>query len=104
MMRLWCAKISSATWSVATHHARQARAGTAQVATSVLAMTLTLIAVFVPVTFTTGVTGIIFKSFGITVACAMALSLIEAFTLGADAPRPTGLSRKPIHKPTAPPN
>jgi len=44
-------------------------------------MTLTLIAVFVPVTFTTGVTGIVFKSFGITVACAMALSLIEAFTL-----------------------
>ena len=55
--------------------------GTAQVATSVLAMTLTLIAVFVPVTFTSGVTGIVFKSFGITVACAMALSLIEAFTL-----------------------
>ena len=55
--------------------------GTAQVATSVLAMTLTLIAVFVPVTFTTGITGTIFKSFGITVACAMTLSLIEAFTL-----------------------
>ncbi|GAB4109718.1 MAG: efflux RND transporter permease subunit [Roseiflexaceae bacterium] len=55
--------------------------GTAQVATSVLAMTLTLIAVFVPVTFTTGVTGIVFKAFGITVAVAMALSLVEAFTL-----------------------
>lgn len=55
--------------------------GTAEVATSVVAMTLTLIAVFVPVTFTTGITGVIFKSFGITTAAAMALSLFEAFTL-----------------------
>ncbi len=55
--------------------------GTAQVALSVLAMTLTMIAVFLPVTFTTGVTGIIFKAFGITVASAMAISLVEAFTL-----------------------
>jgi HAE1 family hydrophobic/amphiphilic exporter-1 len=44
-------------------------------------MSLTIIAVFLPVTFTSGVTGIIFKSFGITVACAMAISLVEAFTL-----------------------
>lgn len=55
--------------------------GTAQVALSVLAMTLTIIAVFLPVTFTSGTTGIIFKSFGIVVASAMAISLIEAFTL-----------------------
>jgi len=55
--------------------------GTAEVSLSVLAMTLTIIAVFLPVTFTGGVTGIIFKSFGLTVASAMAISLIEAFTL-----------------------
>lgn len=55
--------------------------GTAQVALSVLAMSLTIIAVFLPVAFTSGVTGIIFKSFGITVACAMVISLVEAFTL-----------------------
>jgi hydrophobic/amphiphilic exporter-1 (mainly G- bacteria), HAE1 family len=55
--------------------------GTAQVALSVLAMTLTMIAVFLPVTFTGGVTGVIFKAFGITVASAMAISLVEAFTL-----------------------
>src|SRR5262249_62086973 len=55
--------------------------GTAEVALSVLAMTSTIIAVFLPVTFSTGITGIIFKSFGITVACAMGISLIEAFTL-----------------------
>ncbi|HEX5692896.1 MAG TPA: efflux RND transporter permease subunit, partial [Roseiflexaceae bacterium] len=55
--------------------------GTSEVALSVLAMTTTIIAVFVPVAFTSGTTGIIFYSFGITVACAMGISLIEAFTL-----------------------
>lgn len=55
--------------------------GTSQVALSVVAMSLTIIAVFLPVAFTSGITGIIFKSFGITVACAMAISLVEAFTL-----------------------
>ncbi|NJL33827.1 MAG: hypothetical protein HC893_08160, partial [Chloroflexaceae bacterium] len=55
--------------------------GTAEVALSVLAMTLTVIAVFVPVTFTTGTVGIIFAGFGIPVAAAIAISLFEAFTL-----------------------
>ncbi len=54
--------------------------GTAQVALSVLAMTLTIIAVFLPVTLVTGFTGSFFKAFGITAASAMAISLIEAFT------------------------
>ena len=53
--------------------------GTAEVALSVLAMTFTIVAVFVPVTFTSGTTGIIFKSFGITIAVAILLSLVEAF-------------------------
>ncbi|HEU5086461.1 MAG TPA: efflux RND transporter permease subunit, partial [Roseiflexaceae bacterium] len=60
---------------------RAASRGTAEVTTSVLAMTLTIISVFLPVAFTSGITGIIFRSFGITVAAAMALSLVEAFTL-----------------------
>ncbi len=55
--------------------------GTSEVAASVLAMNLTLFAVFVPVTFTSGTAGIIFQSFGITVAGASAISLFEAFTL-----------------------
>ncbi|HEX9370132.1 MAG TPA: efflux RND transporter permease subunit [Roseiflexaceae bacterium] len=54
--------------------------GTAQVALSVLAMTLTIIAVFLPTTLVSGTTGIFFKAFGVTVACAMAISLVEAFT------------------------
>jgi HAE1 family hydrophobic/amphiphilic exporter-1 len=55
--------------------------GTAEVAVPVLAMTLTVIAVFVPITFATGVTGIIFRAFGLTVAAAVLISLFEAFTM-----------------------
>jgi HAE1 family hydrophobic/amphiphilic exporter-1 len=55
--------------------------GIAEVSLAVVAMTLTIIAAFLPVAFTTGVAGTIFYSFGITVACAMVLSLLEAFTL-----------------------
>jgi HAE1 family hydrophobic/amphiphilic exporter-1 len=60
---------------------RAASRATAQIATSVLAMTLTIVAVFLPVVFTSGITGIIFKSFGLTVASAMVISLFEAFMI-----------------------
>jgi len=59
--------------------------GTAQVSLSVLAMTLTIIAVFLPVALVSGTTGVIFKAFGLTSAIAMAISLIEAFTVRANA-------------------
>ena len=78
--------------------------GTAEVALSVVAMTLTIIAVFLPVTFTTGVTGIIFRSFGLTVACAMAISLVEAFTLAPMLSayffkqRSAALAIQPVHR------
>ena len=74
--------------------------GTAQVALSVLAMSLTIIAVFLPVTFTSGVTGIIFKSFGITVACAMAISLVEAFTLAPMLSACLFKQKRPARPPT----
>lgn len=54
--------------------------GTWEVGLSVLAMTLTIVAVFVPVTFAEGTAGIVFKSFGLIVAIAILLSLAEAFT------------------------
>ncbi|MBX0326664.1 efflux RND transporter permease subunit, partial [Oscillochloris sp. ZM17-4] len=63
------------------YSARQAASrATAEVALSVVAMTLTVVAVFLPVALTTGITGFIFKAFGLTVASAMLLSLVEAFT------------------------
>ncbi len=55
--------------------------GTWEVGLSVLAMTFTIVAVFVPVTFAEGTAGIVFKSFGLIVAVAILLSLVEAFTL-----------------------
>lgn len=55
--------------------------GTWEVGLSVVAMTLTIVAVFVPVTFAEGTAGIVFKSFGLVVAIAILLSLAEAFTL-----------------------
>jgi HAE1 family hydrophobic/amphiphilic exporter-1 len=55
--------------------------GTWEVGLSVVAMTLTIVAVFVPVTFAEGTAGIVFKSFGLVVAVAILLSLVEAFTL-----------------------
>ncbi len=54
--------------------------GTWEVGLSVLAMTLTIVAVFVPVTFAEGTAGIVFRSFGLIVAIAILLSLAEAFT------------------------
>jgi hydrophobic/amphiphilic exporter-1 (mainly G- bacteria), HAE1 family len=63
------------------YSARQAASkATAEVALSVVAMTLTVVAVFLPVALTTGITGFIFKAFGLTVASAMLISLLEAFT------------------------
>lgn len=55
--------------------------GTKEVALSVLATTLTVIAVFLPVAFVEGLVGQFFRQFGITISCAVALSLLVAFTL-----------------------
>ncbi|NTW00483.1 MAG: efflux RND transporter permease subunit [Oscillochloris sp.] len=57
--------------------------GAAQVAGSVLAMTLTIIVVFLPVIGSPGVPGIIFNAFSLVVISAMVVSLIEAFTNGS---------------------
>ena len=54
---------------------------TSQVALSVLAMTLTIVSVFVPVALVTGLVSGFFRPFGLTVASAMLISLVEAFTL-----------------------
>ena len=54
--------------------------GTGEIAFAVIAITLTLVAVFIPVAFTSGQIGKLFKEFGITVAVAVLISLFEAFT------------------------
>jgi hydrophobic/amphiphilic exporter-1 (mainly G- bacteria), HAE1 family len=55
--------------------------GTSEVGLAVIASTLTLVAVFLPVAFTTGIAGKFFREFGITVAAAILISMVEAFTL-----------------------
>jgi hydrophobic/amphiphilic exporter-1 (mainly G- bacteria), HAE1 family len=55
--------------------------GTREIALAVLATTFSLVAVFVPVAFMTGIVGQFFRQFGITIAAAVLLSLFVAFTL-----------------------
>ena len=55
--------------------------GTSEIALAVLATTLTIVAVFMPVAFMSGVVGQFFKQFGMTVSAAVLLSAFVAFTL-----------------------
>ena len=55
--------------------------GTSEIALAVLATTFSLVAVFVPVAFMSGMVGQFFKQFGLTMAAAVMLSLFVAFTL-----------------------
>ena len=70
-----------------------AEKGTGEIAFAVLAITLTLVAVFVPMSFSSGMIGSMLKQFGITVAVAVLISLLEAFTF---APLLTAYFAKPI--------
>ncbi len=54
---------------------------TSEIALAVLATTLTIVVVFVPVAFMKGIVGQFFYAFGITVAISVAVSLFVAFTL-----------------------
>ncbi len=58
-----------------------AEKGTNEVAMAVLATTLSVMSVFIPISFLTGVIGQFFKEFGLTVAFALAVSLLDAFTV-----------------------
>lgn len=60
---------------------RAAIEGTREIGLAVLATTLSLLAVFVPVGFMTGIVGRFMSSFGLTAAAAIAVSLIVSFTL-----------------------
>ncbi len=55
--------------------------GTSEIGLAVMATTFTILSVFLPVGFMTGIVGQFFKSFALTVAFAVAMSLIIAFTL-----------------------
>ena len=58
-----------------------AQRGTAEIGLAVMATTFTILAVFLPVGFMTGLVGQFFKSFALTIAFAVSISLLVAFTL-----------------------
>ncbi len=58
-----------------------ARKGTSEIGLAVMATTFTILSVFLPVGFMNGIVGQFFKSFALTVAFAVAMSLVIAFTL-----------------------
>ena len=62
-------------------HRTAARDGTDEIGLAVLATTLAICAVFIPVAFMTGIIGRIFFQFGITVTVAVLVSLFVSFTL-----------------------
>lgn len=61
---------------------------------AVIASTLSLVAVFVPVAFFPGITGQLYKQFSLTIACSIVLSLFTAVTL---APALSSLLLKKSH-------
>jgi hydrophobic/amphiphilic exporter-1 (mainly G- bacteria), HAE1 family len=63
------------------HPFQAAVEGTREIGLAVLATTLSLLAVFIPVGFMTGIVGRFMSSFGLTSAAAIAVSLIVSFTL-----------------------
>ncbi len=67
---------------------------------AIVATSLVLMAVFVPVAFIPGTTGIVFRQFALTVACSIAISAFNALTfspsIGALLMRPAQPARGPL--------
>ena len=62
-------------------HIRAALDGTKEIGLAVMATTLSIVAVFLPVAFMEGIMGRFFLQFGVTVSVAVLISLFVAFTL-----------------------
>lgn len=62
-------------------HRQAAMDGTNEIGLAVLATTLSIVAVFLPVAFMEGIIGRFFLQFGVTVSVAVLISLFVAFTL-----------------------
>src|SRR5262250_748657 len=60
---------------------KAASAATAEITGAVIATSLVLVAVFVPVAFFPGTTGILFRQFALTIAFSIAISAFNALTL-----------------------
>src|SRR5271170_1063091 len=60
---------------------KAAAAATAEITSAVIATSLVLVAVFVPVAFFPGTTGILFRQFALTIAFSISISAFNALTL-----------------------
>jgi len=76
-----------------------AEAAMKEISGAVIATSLVLLAVFVPVAFFPGSTGILYKQFAITIACSITISLFTALTL---APPLSALLLQHDHRPSSP--
>jgi HAE1 family hydrophobic/amphiphilic exporter-1 len=65
--------------AISSGHA--ASLGTREIALAVMATTLSLVVIFLPLAFMSGRVGKFFSSYGVTVACAIMVSLFISFTL-----------------------
>lgn len=81
------------------HGATSARTATveamSEISGAVISITLVMAAVFVPVTFITGSTGVFYKQFGLTLAVAIMISAVNALTL---SPALCAILLKPHHE------
>ncbi len=72
----------------------------AEITAPIIAITLVLFSVFVPIAFIPGVSGTLFRQFAVTISVAMAISAVNALTLSpalcAVFLRPTGPKRGPM--------
>jgi HAE1 family hydrophobic/amphiphilic exporter-1 len=75
-----------------------ASAAMREISGAVIATSLVLLAVFIPVAFFPGSTGLLYKQFAMTIACSIAISLFTALTL---APALSTLLLRDEHTPNA---
>ena len=80
-MRSSCSKTSTATSNRATIALTAALKGAGEIGFTIVSITISLIAVFIPVLFMGGIVGRLFREFGVTVSVAIVLSAIIALTL-----------------------
>ena len=69
-----------------------------EVTGAVIATSLVLVAVFVPVAFFPGTTGILFRQFALTIAFSITISAFNALTLYARALRPPARARGTVRE------
>lgn len=73
-----------------------AKRAMAEITAPIIAITMVLLSVFVPVAFIPGISGELFRQFAVTVAVSMFLSAINALTL---SPALCGILLRPTHGP-----